>query len=307
MPIDVSCPECNTAFRVNDEFAGKKVRCNVCDVVIQLAGIPQVPDVPFSPDLDPVFHEDKFLLHQKLMTINTKYVVLNGAGNEIMYVNRPTFLFRQLLAVVGLLAALILLIPSLIISLVVLQPKAGDIVTGILVVVGAGLVILAGVFVWAMLVPKRHILFYRDEKQQQLLLEILQDKKFAFYMASYTVRTANGETLGQFKKDYFAGLLRKRWDGFDAVGKQILIIREDSIVLSLLRRVMGSFYGLLRTNFLIFQATPDGKDGTFVGEFNRKFTLFDRYVLDCTHDRTRILDRRMAMALGVLLDTGEGR
>ena len=44
-----------------------------------------------------------------------------------------------------------------------------------------------------------------------------------------------------------------------------------------------------------------------LGEFNRKFTLLDRYVLDLTHDLQRTLDRRVALALGVMLDTGERR
>jgi hypothetical protein len=44
-----------------------------------------------------------------------------------------------------------------------------------------------------------------------------------------------------------------------------------------------------------------------VGEFNRKFTLLDRYVLDLSRDEERALDRRVAVAMGVMLDTGERR
>ena len=50
---------------------------------------------------------------------------------------------------------------------------------------------------------------------------------------------------------------------------------------------------------------PDGT--TELGRFNRKLTLFDKYVLDMTSDGARTLDRRIAVALGVLLDTGERR
>ena len=62
-------------------------------------------------------------------------------------------------------------------------------------------------------------------------------------------------------------------------------------------------YGLLRTNFVILG--PDGISE--LGRFNRKLTLFDKYVLDMTSDGSRTLDRRIAVALGVLLDTGERR
>lgn len=64
-------------------------------------------------------------------------------------------------------------------------------------------------------------------------------------------------------------------------------------------------FGLLRTNFVIVGGSNPG--GEVLGELNRKFTLFDRYVLDLTPDTTRSLDRRVAVALGVILDTGERR
>jgi hypothetical protein len=47
--------------------------------------------------------------------------------------------------------------------------------------------------------------------------------------------------------------------------------------------------------------------GEVFGEFNRKFTLLDRYVLDLSLDPDRTFDRRFALALGVMLDTGERR
>jgi len=44
-----------------------------------------------------------------------------------------------------------------------------------------------------------------------------------------------------------------------------------------------------------------------IGEFKRKFTILDRYVLDMSGDPQRLMDRRVALALGVMLDTGERR
>jgi uncharacterized protein YxjI len=71
--------------------------------------------------------------------------------------------------------------------------------------------------------------------------------------------------------------------------------------LSLLRRTRIPIFLLMRTNFIFLR----GKD--VIGEFNRKFTIRDRYVLDLTADHQRTLDRRIAIALGVMLDTGEHR
>ena len=133
-----------------------------------------------------------------------------------------------------------------------------------------------------------------------------KDKKFHVIVATYTVLTPAGELLGRMRKNYLYNVFRKKWDVFGAHGEKIAVAREDSLILSLLRRFLGPFFGILRTNFVILTPGEDGQERVR-GEFNRKFTLFDRYVLDVSRDRPRTIDRRLAVALGVLLDTGEHR
>ena len=307
MPIDVTCAACQAEFQVKDEFAGRKVRCSQCKSVIEL---PEA-DVDVAPiddsNYDPVFQRDKFLLHQKHLSINTQYFVSDEAGNNIMYVVRPTHFFRSLIAMLGVLLALIVPLILLIAGVVTLHPQIGDLGSGLLLVSGIIASGLLTILAYQWLAPKRHIYFFADEEKQKKILEILQDQKIAVRMATYTVLDENGEEIGRYRKDYLANFLRKRWDGFHPDGTQLYVIREDSVLLSLLRRFLGSFYGLLRTNFVIHQVDENGNDGPLLGEFNRKFTLLDKYVLDCTHDRSRKMDRRMAIAIGVLLDTGEQR
>jgi hypothetical protein len=60
---------------------------------------------------------------------------------------------------------------------------------------------------------------------------------------------------------------------------------------------------LVLLNFVLCRGETD----EVLGEFNKKFSLRDRYVLDLTADKSRFLDRRIALAVGVLLDTGERR
>jgi len=105
------------------------------------------------------------------------------------------------------------------------------------------------------------------------------------------------------RKTYLHNIVRKRWYVTAAGGEPLAMAIEDSIVLSLLRRVLGTFFGFLRTNFVFVR----GRDEEIFGEFNRKFTLLDRYVLDLSADTGRTFDRRVAVALGVMLDTGERR
>jgi predicted Zn finger-like uncharacterized protein len=308
MSITVTCSGCEAKFQVKDEFAGRKVRCSECDTIIDLRPAEElVVDFPPDSTLDLAFQRDKFLLHQKLLSINTRYAVCDETGQEIMHVLRPTHVFRTLVAMFAIIFEVLVVAGVLIALALAVSPSIGEVATGVLIVIGTAIGLALGVYTYCLLAPKRHITFYRDDRFEQKLLEVLQDQKLALRMMKYTVRDANGEVLGRFRKDYLANILRKKWDGFDAEGKHLCVIREDSIILSLLRRFLGSFYGILRTNFVIHQVGKPGEDGPLMGEFNRKFTLLDRYVLDCSPDRTRALDRRMAIAIGVLLDTAESR
>ena len=176
---------------------------------------------------------------------------------------------------------------------------------------GSGLIILFSVPVAAFIFlvismslrPRRHVTIYRDDSRGETLLRVLQNQRVAFLTRTYTIVTAAGETLAILRKTYLHNIVRKRWYVTAPGGAPLAMAIEDSIVLSLLRRVMGTFFGFLRTNFVFVR----GADAEIFGEFNRKFTLLDRYVLDLSADPARAFDRRIAVALGVMLDTGERR
>ncbi len=223
-----------------------------------------VPAEAVKPQADPVFDRDVFLLRQQLLRISEKYDVADEQGKKIVFVERPAHLLRN----VGALLAAVALIA-----------------------VGVGLS------------AKRHVTFYRDETKRDKLLDVLQDRKWQPITATYTVRDRSGRTMALLWKNYLYNIVRKRWYVKAPDGATLYVAKEDSIILSLLRRLLGPLFGILRTNFIIVRSGSED----VVGEFNRKFTLLDRYVLDLKADRVRALDRRVALALGVMLDTGERR
>ncbi|HEV8640226.1 MAG TPA: hypothetical protein VGV13_03925, partial [Methylomirabilota bacterium] len=217
---------------------------------------------------------------------------------SILYVERPTFLLRAVLAyLLGTIATM-----AMIIWISTLVRSVGEDLGGLLIL--AGLVLVPGTFVVVSmsLRPLRHVTVYRDESRVESLLRVLQDQRFAVLTRTYTVVTTGGEILARLRKRYVHNVIRKRWYVETPAGRVVALAIEDSIVLSLLRRVLGSLFGLLRTNFVLTHP-----DGTVLGEFNRKFTLLDRYVLDLKADTERRFDRRVALALGIMLDSGEGR
>jgi len=300
MPVNVTCA-CGAEYTLKDEYAGSQVACPKCGAAIAVPALPPAPPV-HAQEGDTVFARDKFLLNQRHLAINEKYTVADEEGAALMYVERPRYLFVNTLALFGGIFAGVLHYLA-----------CGFVAYGIKGAAPAA--VMALLSLWTLfgsffvtvvaaqaLSKKRHVTVYRDDTRGEVLLNVLQEKKIQILTGGYTVADPAGKALGRLEKKYLHNILRKRWYGFAADGSLLFIAKEDSIILAILRRFLGSFFGLLRTNFMIF-----GHDGDLLGEFDRKLTILDRYVLDLSGDSVRLLDRRLALALGVMLDTGEKR
>lgn len=231
-----------------------------------------------------------------MLTIRSKYEVWAEDGRPILYVERPTYPVRTLLAYgLALLAAWMVFAVGRAPGLGGLVDLFGYLLAG------------ATFFVVATSArPRRHVTVFRDESRREVLLRVLQDQRIAVLMRTYTVITGSGTVLARLRKHYIHNVFRKRWYVEAPVGRLAALAIEDSVVLSLLRRLLGPLFGVLRTNFILVEAGGSA-EGAVWGELNRKFTLLDRYVLDLRADAERRFDRRLALALGIMLDTGENR
>jgi uncharacterized protein YxjI len=261
-------------------------------------------DEAFDPpenENDPVFDRDKFLLRQKALAIKEKYYVTDEAGQPLLFVERPALLTQQLIMLAAVAATFFggRFLMTFVSGFV--GPMLGGGLGGVLDVVGLLAVIALSVVVFVLLIPKRHVTFYRDDTKREKILEIRQLNKIEFPFANFSILDTTGKVVGSLRKNVLFDYVRRRWQVRNGYGVQVCMAKEDSIILSLLRRTGIPIFALLRTNFVFLR----GQD--VIGEFNRKFTLLDRYVLDLTADRNRTLDRRIALALGVMLDTGERR
>jgi hypothetical protein len=262
---------------------------------------PPVPEHVSQEPVVPVFQRDKFLLRQKHLAISQKYYVWDEQENVLLFIQRPAHLLRNVGAILaGLAAGGVAAVVFVGVS--TLFPE-NQTLSGIFIGIAVLAFFIATFTIGILLYKKRHVYFYRDELKQALLLEILQDKKVEFFVATYTLRDPQGTVLARFRKNYLYNIFRKRWYVYAPDGSMLCIAKEDSVLMSILRRLFGPLFGALRTNFIILQDDTEHQ----LGEFNRKFTLLDRYVLDMSADAAKILDRRIAVALGVLLDTGERR
>lgn len=296
MPVLVKCT-CGKQYTLTDEYAGQALRCTACGSVVQ---VPALSATSSSTGADVAFDRDKFFLRQKAMSLSEKYFVWDENQRQLLFVERPTHLGRGCLGLfLGGIAGII--VGGGIIALVI--AFGGENVPDFVGTAALFLGIFTMLFVTTIIHPKRHVSFYRDEAKGEKLLEILQDSKYQFMNVTYTIRDGAGTVIALLKKNVFTNILRKRWLCTTPDGAGICHAVEDSPVKALLRRVLGPLFGLLRTNFII----TDGNGVQILGEFNRTMSIMDRYVLDMSRDTSRHVDRRIALAIGVMLDTAEKR
>jgi uncharacterized protein YxjI len=241
---------------------------------------------------DSIFDRDRFLMRQRVFTIHEKYEIWDEEGQPILFVERPGHYLRNLGAIVGgLFAGALVAAPFFWLS--------GSVESPALMALGMAAALVAFVGAIGLLSKKRHVHFYRDDSRRELLLEVLQDQKLAFLTHTFTVNEPGGRTLARLRKNLLTDIFRKKWSVASPDGRHMWHAMEDSVLLALVRRFLTRLVPLC----FIF-CLPGGQ---VVGEFNRKFTLLDRYVLDLSRDSARALDRRVALAMGVMLDTGERR
>jgi Uncharacterized conserved protein len=294
MPVSVVC-ECSNSFSLKDEYAGRMVKCPSCGASVR-AGTTE-----FTPDsqADPIFGRDMFLMRQQVFRVNERYDISDERGQPLLFVERPAHFLRNIGAVLASIAAAGGWVWLLILAA---EAVGTGTLSNILVIIGAvGFVPIAAV-VGMKLAKKRHVHFYTNADKTTQLLEVRQDQKVTFINATFTILDAEGVVVAQLRKNYLFNFFRRKWEVLSPGGTVEWVAREDSIIISLARRIVP-YMNLLRTNFVFQRAGND----RVIGEFKRKFTILDRYVLDLTADPARAFDRRVAVALGVMLDTGERR
>jgi uncharacterized protein YxjI len=251
--------------------------------------------------LDPAFDRTRFLLRQKALTIHEKYDVWDENGQAILYVERLAHFWRNGLAVLLGVVAGLSVAAGIFFVMTRLWPHEAPtwgVVLGF-ALMGSALLVLPFV-VFSRLGRARDILFYRDPSKAEQLLIVRQDQTATLLEHTYTVAEPSGQALAQLRKNIFSALYRTRWVCDAPDGRRLAVAIEDSLLSALIRRYV---IRVTPMNFVFWIGETD----QVVGRFNRKFTLLDRYVLDVSEDVAALLDRRVALALGVILDTGERR
>ena len=152
---------------------------------------------------------------------------------------------------------------------------------------------------------KEDIRFYADENETEELFRIKARSMFDMGGARYDVTDASGAPVGVLEHAFRKSIFRSTWKVTDADGGEVISAQERSLPMAIARRIVDFVpYGgwvPIPYNFDLLM------DERVIGHLNRKFQLRDRYVLDLSGDHDRRLDRRLAIALAIGLDTLQNR
>ena len=153
---------------------------------------------------------------------------------------------------------------------------------------------------------KEEIRFYADDAELQELFQIKARTWLDTGGSKYDVIDAQEGNIGVLEHVFRKSLFRSTWRIATPDGEEIAIAHERSQVLGIACRVIDfvpDIGGLIPIPYNFDLLASD----RVIGRMDRKFQLRDRYVLDLSGDTDRALDRRLAIALAIGLDTLQNR
>ncbi|MHA2202353.1 MAG: hypothetical protein ACW991_01570 [Candidatus Hodarchaeales archaeon] len=162
---------------------------------------------------------------------------------------------------------------------------------------------------------KTHMhVFPGDPKSTPEIITIKDLSSFDLWASFDVLDNETNQNLGRAKRNFWSSLIRENWTIWDGSGNVIGKVKARSLLKCILRNprwipIIGGifelFSWLIRLQFDIY-LIQNGEE-VKVGEFNRKRTIGDKYILDLTTDTERRFNRKFAVALAILLDSAEQR
>jgi hypothetical protein len=150
---------------------------------------------------------------------------------------------------------------------------------------------------------REEVVFYGDESRSRPVFSFKARQRLDV-RAEHDVLDEHGTTLGYFRKEFGASLLRSTWHlagpGYEAIGK------ERRPVLAVVRRVWDfiPFLGDIWVPFVFHFDFVDAATGQPVMSSERRKSIRDRYTVRVPDAR---IDFRVAASMAVALDALQSR
>lgn len=149
---------------------------------------------------------------------------------------------------------------------------------------------------------KEDVRIYADESKSRELMSIRARTVIDFSAVYDVYDSATGQAIGSLGRRGMNSILRDEWAVSDAAGNQVAVLIEDSMGLALIRRFLSN---LVPQKYDVFM--PDATVGQKVASLDQDFNPFVyKLNVDFSFDPQRRLDRRMGIAMAILLAAVEG-
>ena len=146
---------------------------------------------------------------------------------------------------------------------------------------------------------REDIRVYDDEAKTNQVLAIRTQQILDISPTFDILELPSGEKAGSLKRKGLKSILKDEWEVYDPNGLLIGKVEEDSTLFAILRRFLTNLIPQ-KYHFII--------GGETVGSFQQQFNPFlYRATMDLSADTGKRLDRRLALAAGILLLAIEGR
>lgn len=146
---------------------------------------------------------------------------------------------------------------------------------------------------------KEDLRLYTGEDMRTEVLAIRARQILDFGATYDVVDSVTGERVGAIRRKAFKSVIRDEWLLLDEGDREIGTVQEDSLLLALLRRFVVN---------LIPQSWSATVHGQPAAEYRQHFNPFIlKITADFSGDVSGVLDRRLGIALAVLLNAIEGR
>lgn len=155
---------------------------------------------------------------------------------------------------------------------------------------------------------KEELTFWADADRSTPVFSVKADSAFDPW-ARYVVRDPNGQEIGSISKEFGRSLARSTYTVANGNVTDVEVA-ERSAGVAIFRRIVH-FIPVVN-NIADYLPIPYDFDfrrgGRLIGTHEKlRWKIRDRYILDLSADAEKALDRRVAVALAVLLDAVQAR
>jgi len=151
-----------------------------------------------------------------------------------------------------------------------------------------------------------------DTSENKNVLLLKDEARLDSFGKFSIIDPTTNEKLAVLKRHFFRSLLREKWTIRDPkTDEELITVQARSLPISLVRNLrwlpilnsLDFFIQFIRLQWDFVDKVTEKR----IGYFDRKLTIGDNYILSIEEDTEGKIDSKVAISLGIILDSAESR